>query len=95
MITNSELQMKDLTARAKEAMEENQSLQKNLSELQQKYRAAEEDRDCFERNYEETDEDSKELHKSITRLLRTCSEQEKTIDGLREGLSKAIGKNDR
>ena len=95
LLTYSELQTKDLTARAKEAMEENQSLQKNLSELQEKYRAAEEDRDFFKRNYEEKDEDSKELHKSITRLLRTCSEQVKTIDGLREGLSEAIGNNDR
>ena len=66
--------MKDLTTRAKEAMEENQSLQKNLSELQEKYRAAEEDQDCFKRNYEEKDEESKELHKSITRLLIRCNE---------------------
>ena len=95
LVTYSELQMKDLIARAKEAMEEDQSLQKNLSELQEKYRAAEEDRDCFKRNYEEKDEDNKELHKSITRLLIRCSEQEKTIDGLRKGLSEAIGKSDR
>ena len=78
---------KDLTARAKEAMEENQ--------LQEKYRAAEEDRDSFRRKYEEKDEDNKELHKTITRLLIRCSEQEKTIDGLREGLSEAIGMSDR
>lgn len=95
LITYSESQTKDLTARAKEAMEENQGLQQNLSELKEKYRAAEEDRDCFKRNYEEKEEEGKELHKSITRLLRTCSEQEKTIDGLRQGLSEAIGKNDK
>ena len=52
LITDYELQMKDLTARAKEAMEENQSLQKNLSELQEKYRAAEEDR--LRTNFEES-----------------------------------------
>ena len=52
LITDYELQMKDLTARTKEAMEENQSLQKNLSELQEKYRAAEEDR--LRTNFEES-----------------------------------------
>ena len=82
---------KDLTARAKEAMEENQK----FSELQEKYRAAEEDRDCFKRKYEEKDEDNKELQKSITRLLIRCSKREKTIDGLREGLREVIGKSDR
>ena len=86
---------KDLTARAKEAMEENQSLQKKFSELQEKYRAAEEDRDCFKRKYEEKDEDNRELQKSITRLLIRCSKREKTIDGLREGLREVIGKSDR
>lgn len=94
MITYSESQVKDLSTRAKDAMEENRGLQKNLCELQEKFRAAEEDRDCFKKSYEEKEEESKELHRSIARLLRTCSEQEKTIDGLREGLNDGIGKND-
>ncbi|KAA8534297.1 hypothetical protein F0562_031814 [Nyssa sinensis] len=86
---NSELQLKELTARVEETGEDNQNLQQNLSELQEKCRTAEEDRDCIRRNYEEKEKECKELHKSITRLLRTCSEQEKTIDGLR-GLSEEV-----
>ncbi|KVH98726.1 hypothetical protein Ccrd_023047, partial [Cynara cardunculus var. scolymus] len=38
------------------------------------------------------DKECKELHRAVTRLLRTCSEQEKTIEGLREGLSEEVRK---
>ncbi|GMH13335.1 hypothetical protein Nepgr_015176 [Nepenthes gracilis] len=79
----SEEQIKDLTARMDMARVENQDLRQQMFELQEKYKAAEEDIDCIKRNIEEKEEECKDLHRSITRLLRTCSEQEKTIDGLR------------
>ncbi|KAL7611937.1 hypothetical protein Lser_V15G08659 [Lactuca serriola] len=92
-VEHSGQQVKDLTLRMEEVAEENQNLHQNLSELQDKYRAAEEDRDCFKRNYIEKEKECKELHRAVTRLLRTCNEQEKTIEGLREGVSKEVRKN--
>lgn len=93
VITNAEQQLKELTTRMGEMRGENQGLQENLSELQEKHRASEEDRVCLRKNFEERDKECKDLHKSITRLLRTCREQEKTIDGLREGFSEEFRKN--
>lgn len=93
VITNSEHQLKGLTTRLGETREENQDLQNNLSDLQEKYRAAEEDRVCIHKSFEERDKECKDLRKSITRLLRTCKEQEKTIDGLREGFGEEFRKN--
>ncbi|KAK6929235.1 hypothetical protein RJ641_005440, partial [Dillenia turbinata] len=87
-----ETQVKDLSSMVEKARLENNDLQVSVSELQEKYRAAEEDRQCFQRNYEEKDRECKELQKSVSRLLRTCSEQEKTITGLRHGLNEEIGK---
>ncbi|KAK6270884.1 hypothetical protein POUND7_007982 [Theobroma cacao] len=92
IMTYSAEQLKDLTRRVEEISDENQDLRQNLSESQQKYRAAIEDLDCIRRNFEEKEKECKELQKSTTRLLRTCSEQEKTIEGLREGYSEDIGK---
>ncbi|BBG97876.1 hypothetical protein Prudu_007133 [Prunus dulcis] len=93
VITNSEQQLKGLTTRLGETREENQDLKNNLSDLQEKYRAAEENRVCIHKSFEEKDKECKDLRKSITRLLRTCKEQEKTIDGLREGFGQEFRKN--
>lgn len=92
MITHSEQQLKDLTRRAEQYTEENGDLRQNLSELGEKFRAAEADLYCIKRNFEEKEMECKDLQKSITRLLRTCSEQEKTIAGLRDGFSDQIEK---
>ncbi|KVI09775.1 myosin-13 [Cynara cardunculus var. scolymus] len=91
-LIHSGQQVKDLSAKMEEVTNQNQNLHQNLSELQDKYRAAEEDLDCFKRNYADKDKECKELHSAVTRLLRTCSEQEKTIEGLREGLSEEVRK---
>ncbi|KAI3470693.1 hypothetical protein Pfo_027356 [Paulownia fortunei] len=90
-IINSEKQLGDLSIQVKEAREENHYLQKTLSEMQDKTRAAEEDRDCIRRNYEEKVAECKDMHQAISRLQRTCNDQEKTIDGLR-GLCEELGK---
>ncbi|XVE69018.1 hypothetical protein DITRI_Ditri09bG0116000 [Diplodiscus trichospermus] len=92
IMTYSAEQLKVLTRRVEELNDENQDLSQNLSESQEKYRAAIEDIDCIGRNFEEKEKECKELQKSITRLLRTCNEQEKTIEVLREGYSKEIEK---
>nr|KYP47074.1 hypothetical protein KK1_031304 [Cajanus cajan] len=86
-------QLKGLTDQTEIMNKEILDLQQNLLELQEKYKLVEENRDCFLRNFEEKEKECKELHKSLTRLLRTCSEQEKTIAGLQDGLGEELPKN--
>ncbi|KAL5538406.1 hypothetical protein UlMin_043764 [Ulmus minor] len=88
-----EQQFKEQTTRLEDRKDENQDLMKNLSELQVKYTAAEERRICIQKNFEDKEKECKDLHKSVTRLQRTCSEQEKTIDGLHQGFGKELEKN--
>ncbi|KAK9049546.1 hypothetical protein SSX86_031485 [Deinandra increscens subsp. villosa] len=87
-IKHSGQQVKDLTLKMDEVIKENHKLNQDLSELKDKCLAAEEDRDLFKRNFESKDKECKELHKAVTRLLRTSNEQDKTIEGLREGFNK-------
>ncbi|CAA0814072.1 Unknown protein [Striga hermonthica] len=91
-VTFSEKQLGDLSVRFKEAVDENNYLQRSLSEMQERARAAEEERDCTRRNYEGKVAECKDLHQSISRLQRTCNEQEKTIGGLRGLCEEALGK---
>ncbi|KAK7310294.1 hypothetical protein RJT34_07714 [Clitoria ternatea] len=86
-------QLKGLTDKTEKMKMEILDLQQNLLELQEKYKIAEENRDCFQRNFEEKEKECRELHKSLSRLLRTCSEQEKTITGLHDGFSQDLHKN--
>ncbi|XP_073036833.1 uncharacterized protein [Primulina eburnea] len=90
-IANSEKQLEELAIQVRETKEENYLLQKNLSELKDKARVLEEDRDCTRRNYKEKVTECKDMHQAISRLQRTCSDQEKTIDGLR-GFCEELGK---
>ena len=92
MITNSKQQLRHLKSTVEELSKENYGLRENLSELQDKYAVAEEDLNCVKRNFKEKDKECKELQKSISKLLRTCSEQGKTIEGLREAFSEEIEK---
>ncbi|KAK8593346.1 hypothetical protein V6N13_043060 [Hibiscus sabdariffa] len=87
----SEQQVKELTRRVEKLNDENRDLSRSLSESQEKYRAAVEDVACIRRKLEEKEE-CKELQRCVTRLLRMCTEQEKTIEGLRDGYSKEIEK---
>lgn len=91
-IVSTEKQLQDLTTSIGQARAENQNLHKKFCEMQEKFRATEEDRDCIRRNYEEKEKECKDFHRSVTRMLRTCGEQEKTIEGLREGLRDEVGK---
>ncbi|XP_022745154.1 protein bicaudal D-like isoform X2 [Durio zibethinus] len=85
-------QLKELTRTVERLNDEHQDLRQNLSQSEEKYRAAIGDLDCIRRNFGEKEKECKELQKSITRLLRTCSEQKKTIEGLREGYNEEIEK---
>ncbi|EEF37315.1 ATP binding protein, putative [Ricinus communis] len=90
VITYSEQQLGHLNSRVEEVSKENHDLRENLSELQEKHAVVEEDLNCIKRNFKEKDKECKELQKSIARLLRMCSEQGKTIEGLREAFSEEI-----
>ncbi|KAG5237671.1 golgin subfamily member [Salix suchowensis] len=92
VITYSEQQLRHLTSKVEEVSDENRDLKHNISDLQNKYAVAEEDLDCIKRNFEEKNKECKDLQKSITRLLRTCSDQERTIGGLRGKFSEDIEK---
>lgn len=91
-IMSSEMQLNNLTASLKEVRTENQDLHHALSELQERFKGAAEERDCIKISYKEKEKEIKELQKVVVRLRRVCSEQDKTINGLRQGYSNEIGK---
>ncbi|EOA23473.1 hypothetical protein CARUB_v10016668mg [Capsella rubella] len=86
MITHLERRVAELTTTADELHEENSYVKQTLSQLQESYAGATEDLDFLRRNFEEKDQECRELHKSVTKFLRTCKEQGKTIEGLRDGV---------
>ncbi|EOA26567.1 hypothetical protein CARUB_v10022625mg [Capsella rubella] len=92
MIRHLDETVTELSGTAGEFREENLYLMQNLTKLQESYTGSTDDLDCIRRNFEEKDMECKELHKSVTKLLRTCKEQEKTIEGLKESLSEEIKK---
>lgn len=92
MVRHMDETVKELSATVEELREENMYLMQNLSKLQESYTCTTQDLDCVRRKYEEKDMECKELHKSVTKFLRTYNEQEKTIQGLRDGLSEEIKK---
>ncbi|KAF2607409.1 hypothetical protein F2Q68_00044911 [Brassica cretica] len=87
MITHLERRVAELTTAADELHDENSYLKQTLSQVKESYAGATEDIDFLRRNFEEKDQECKELHKSVAKFLRTCKEQEKTIEGLRDGVS--------
>ncbi|KAK1421255.1 hypothetical protein QVD17_23446 [Tagetes erecta] len=89
-VKHSDKKVNDLTIKMDEVVKENQKLHQDLSELTDKYNASEDDKDLLKRNFESKDKECKELHKAVTRLLRTSNEQDKTIEGLREGFNKEV-----
>ncbi|XP_071738759.1 uncharacterized protein [Rutidosis leptorrhynchoides] len=89
-LVHSGQQVKNLTLKMEELVKENENIHQNLLDIQDRYKAAEEDRDLFKRSYEEKDKECKELHRAVTRFLRTCNDQEKTIEGLRDRLTKQM-----
>ncbi|XP_010504348.1 PREDICTED: CAP-Gly domain-containing linker protein 1-like [Camelina sativa] len=92
MITHLERRVAELTTTADELHEENSYVKQTLSQLQESYAGATEDLDFLRRNFEEKDQECRELHKSVTKFLRTCKEQGKTIEGLRDGVAEECKK---
>ncbi|RWW29091.1 hypothetical protein GW17_00006393 [Ensete ventricosum] len=79
---SSEMEITNLKAGAEELRTENGKLQKDLSEMQEKLDASEEDRRCIERRFCEKEKENKELQKSVVSLKQERDEQERTIRGL-------------
>ncbi|XP_057520402.1 uncharacterized protein LOC130800770 [Amaranthus tricolor] len=92
MITLYEKQIKDLTSMLELAREENRALQDSNCELQEKYKTTEEGRVFIQRSFGEKEEECKQLHSCVTRLVKTCSEQEKAMEGLRGELMELVQK---
>ncbi|CAH2058743.1 unnamed protein product [Thlaspi arvense] len=92
MIRQLDETVAELSSREEETREENRYLTQNLSKLQDSYSGTREDLDCVRRNFEEKDMECRELHRSVTKFLRTFKEQERTIQGLRDGLSEETKK---
>lgn len=91
-VMNSETQLNSATASLKEMQTENQDLHRELRDLQERFKGAEEECDCFRMSYKQKEKEIKELQKAVVRLQRICSEQDQTINGLRQGYSNEIGK---
>ncbi|XP_030546529.2 COP1-interactive protein 1 isoform X1 [Rhodamnia argentea] len=91
-MTYSEQKVKELMEKLEELSMNNHEFEQTISELQEKYVATKENGELLKRSFHEKEKECKELHKSIARLMRTCSDQEKTIEGLREGFSEEFGK---
>jgi len=93
VISISEKQVEELTSILEVVQREKMDLQASVCEFQDNCKAAEENRNCIQKIYQEKEEECRELHASITRLLRTCSQQEKTIDGLRGEFAELVQKS--
>ncbi|KAK4771805.1 hypothetical protein SAY86_013580 [Trapa natans] len=91
----SEQQIKELSMKVEKLTLQNEELCVQISELQEKCKDSEENGLCIMRNMHEKEKESKELHRSVSRLLRTINDQGKTIEGFREGFSEEIGKLER
>ncbi|KAK9725878.1 hypothetical protein RND81_05G175100 [Saponaria officinalis] len=89
-ISNMEANLKDLIDKLEETRSENENLQRKLSEVKDNLEVSEEVRFRLERNFREKEMENTELIKAASRLRGTCSEQERTIDGLRQCLNSEI-----
>ncbi|KAG9439422.1 hypothetical protein H6P81_019587 [Aristolochia fimbriata] len=83
-------QLNNATLRIEEMGSDNCKLQAVVSELQDRFRHAQSDRDSIVRSYKEKEKEIKDLHKAVARLQRIYYEQEKTISGLQQGLCEEI-----
>ncbi|CAN6443167.1 unnamed protein product [Victoria cruziana] len=91
-LENSELQLSDLKQKLEESTLEVSTLRQSLTEMEERFREAESDRDLIGRNYNEKEFENKDLQRVVVRLQKTCSDQEKTINGLRLNLNVEFGK---
>ncbi|XP_074276181.1 uncharacterized protein LOC141599941 [Silene latifolia] len=89
-LSQMEANLKDLMDKLDETRSENDSLQKIVSDVKDKLEISEEIQSCMERNIKEQEKENTELKKKSSRLRGMFSEQERTIDGLRQSLNSEI-----
>ncbi|CAL9180942.1 unnamed protein product [Musa hybrid cultivar] len=87
---NSEMEITNLKAAVEELRTENGKLRKDLSEMQEKLDASEEDRRRIARCFCEKEKENNELQKLVASLKQECDEQERTISGLRLGYNDEV-----
>ncbi|XP_074577828.1 uncharacterized protein LOC141834367 [Curcuma longa] len=90
---NLKMELTNLTANVEKLGAENKNLEKALLEKKDRLDATEKERDCIQRCFNEKEREHKELQRLVVRFERTCNEQERTIDGLRQGYSDAFENN--
>ncbi|KAJ8449711.1 hypothetical protein Cgig2_001367 [Carnegiea gigantea] len=86
-LSQMQADLKDTRAKMDQARSDNEGLQRELSEIQDKLKVAEDTGSFMERNYKEKEKENTGLMKLVARLQGTCSQQERTIDGLRQSLT--------
>ncbi|KAF7049146.1 hypothetical protein CFC21_057739 [Triticum aestivum] len=91
-ITSLELQNKQLNDELEKVKGEHTSLHRSSVELHDSFTKAAEERDQIQECLKSKEDNSRALHKVIARLQRASNEQEKTINGLRQGFSAELEK---
>ncbi|KAF3789638.1 hypothetical protein EJ110_NYTH17916 [Nymphaea thermarum] len=91
-LENKELQLGDLKKKLEESMLEVSTVQQSLTEMEERCKETEAERDLIGRSYNKKEIESKDLQRVVVRLQKTCNDQEKTINGLRLNLNIELGK---
>ncbi|KAE8773144.1 golgin subfamily A member 4-like [Hordeum vulgare] len=90
-IRSLELQNKQLNDEMDKVKGEHTSLYRSSVELHDSFTKAAEERDQIQECLKSKEDNSRALHKVIARLQGASNEQEKTINGLRQGFSVELG----
>ncbi|KAK8926508.1 hypothetical protein KSP39_PZI018229 [Platanthera zijinensis] len=91
-VVNIERQLNESIVSQNELKADKCNLHQALLELQVRCNRAEEQRDHHRSSFKERERENTDLQKLVGRLQKTCSEQDKTISGLRQSCSREIEK---
>ncbi|KAJ4807083.1 CAP-gly domain linker [Rhynchospora pubera] len=80
-----EIQAKNVECEAQldQVRRENSELKRSLTEVTESFKAADGQLGHLQLSYKEKEDEAKALHKTVLRLQRTCTDQEKSINSLR------------
>ncbi|KAM3205655.1 hypothetical protein P3L10_029065 [Capsicum annuum] len=90
----SEKQLEDLSKRIEQVSEENQNLRQQLTQLQEEYRVAQDNRDYVRENYQEKVKELKSETLLTTVLREKLYSEEMDIKQLQADLAAAVRGND-
>ncbi|XP_057547533.1 spindle pole body component 110-like isoform X2 [Amaranthus tricolor] len=86
-LSNMEVHLKDLAVKMDVTKSEKDGLQERLSDMQDELKVAEEVQLTMDRKHKEKETEHMELIKLVAKLQGMCTEQERTIGGLRHCLN--------